>query len=90
MKFEFTREWISQLKESLGTGSDGAKGEKGDKGDKGDTGAKGAKGDKGEPVKNINTGNPLKIWSGTQTEYDLVPEKDPETIYLIGNVSEAL
>lgn len=99
MKFEFTREWISQLKDSLGSGINGAKGEKGDqgiqgeKGLKGDSGAKGAKGDTGkdgDSIVNSNTGTPLKLWSGTQEEYDAILDKDPETLYLIRNVTEVI
>lgn len=36
-----------------------------------------------EVVINQNGGNPLKIWAGTQVEYDSLVVKDEETIYLI-------
>lgn len=32
---------------------------------------------------NENGGTPLKFWVGTQEEYELVLEKDPQTLYLI-------
>ena len=52
-------------------GKNGAPGQKGDQGDKGD---KGDKGDQG----------PSGIWwSGTQAEYDAIPVKDPNTLYVV-------
>ena len=56
------------------------------KGEKGDRGATGAKGDKGEPGKGIvdsRTGVEIKIWSGTQSQYDAISTKDANTLYLI-------
>ena len=64
----------------------GIKGDTGEKGDKGDTGAKGAKGDKGndgDTIKDSNSGLPLKVWTGTQEEFDLVTIKDPQTLYMV-------
>lgn len=81
MKFLYTKEKIQDLLNQLG--SIGEKGEKGDKGDKGDTGAKGDKGNDGDTIKDSNSGLPLKVWTGTQEEYDLVIDKDPETLYML-------
>lgn len=84
MKFLYTKEKIQDLLNQLG--SVGEKGEKGDKGDKGDTGAKGEDGKDGvdgDIIKDSNSGLPLKVWTGTQEEYDLVTNKDPETLYML-------
>lgn len=73
----------------------GAKGEKGDTGERGIQGfmglqgvagvrgLQGEKGDNGDTVLDANTGLPLKIWTGTQSEYDLVSPKDSQTLYLV-------
>lgn len=96
MKFLYTKEKIQDLLNQLG--SIGEKGEKGDKGDKGDTGLQGLKGEKGlkgdtgakgedgvdgDTIKDSNSGLPLKVWTGTQEEFDLVTVKDPETLYMV-------
>lgn len=87
MKFLYTKEKIQDLLSQLG--SIGEKGEKGDKGDtglqglKGDTGAKGEDGKDGDTIKDSNSGLPIKVWTGTQEEYDLVTIKDPETLYMV-------
>lgn len=36
-----------------------------------------------EAIKDSNSGSPLKIWTGTQEEYDLVLDKDPSTLYVV-------
>lgn len=72
MKFLYTKEKVKDLLNQLGS-----IGEKGDKGDKGD------KGNDGDTIKDSNSGLPLKVWTGTQEEFDLVTVKDPETLYLI-------
>ena len=70
-------------------GDQGEKGETGPQGAKGATGARGAtgpKGDKGDPGKGIvdsRTGVEIKIWSGTQAQYDSIYYKDSNTLYLI-------
>lgn len=43
------------------------------KGDKGDTGS----------LVDENTGLPIKIWTGTQVEYDALSAVDPETLYVV-------
>lgn len=67
-------------------GEQGIQGERGLKGDKGTTGAKGEAGKdgvNGDTVIDANSGTPVKIWIGTQSEYDLVTEKDPKTLYMV-------
>ncbi|MGL5719136.1 collagen-like triple helix repeat-containing protein [Cetobacterium sp.] len=72
-------------------GDPGLKGDTGLKGDKGDTGLKGDKGDpgvQGNPGRdgvtlNVKDNSELRIWAGTQAEYDAVTEKDPNILYLI-------
>lgn len=96
MKFLYTKEKLKDVLDQLGniaekgdkgdTGKQGIQGKQGDKGDKGDTGAKGASGKdgvNGDTVVDANSGSPVKIWIGTQGEYDLVPEKDPKTLYMV-------
>lgn len=74
------------------TGLQGIQGEKGDRGIQGLTGLQGVaglrglqgeKGDNGDTVLDANTGLPLKIWTGTQVEYDSVVVKDSSTLYLV-------
>lgn len=71
------------------TGAQGIQGIQGEKGDKGDTGERGLqgvagmKGDNGDTVIDANTGTVLKIWTGTQAEYDAVITKDLQTLYLV-------
>ena len=53
---------------------------------KGKDGNPGKPGDKGDPGKGIvdsRTGNEIKIWSGTQSQYDSLYSKDSNTLYLI-------
>lgn len=61
---------------------------KGDKGDIGPQGIQGIQGDKGLSgtngvVTDENTGQLLKIWTGTTTEYNTISVKNPNTIYLV-------
>lgn len=37
----------------------------------------------GSKVKDENTGKALKIWTGTQEQYDLIETPDESTIYII-------
>lgn len=38
---------------------------------------------------NENGSTPLKFWVGTQEDYDLIIDKDPETLYVVKETSEA-
>lgn len=40
-------------------------------------------GEKGDTILDVNTGLPLKVWTGTQSEYDSVAVKDPQTLYMV-------
>lgn len=79
-------EYLASLK-----GEKGDTGAKGSTGAKGDTGATGAKGDTGaagtnatnETIKNQKTGTNIKVWVGTQAEYDAVTPKDSATLYMV-------
>lgn len=69
-------------------GDKGDTGLKGDKGDPGTNGSNGAKGDKGDPGRdgvtiNIKDNSELRIWAGTQVEYDAIVTKDPAVVYII-------
>lgn len=46
------------------------------KGEKGDTGTN-------ETIKNQKTGTNIKVWVGTQAEYDAVTPKDSATLYMV-------
>lgn len=99
MKFLYTKEKLKDILDQLGNiaekgekgdkGDTGAKGEQGIQGDRGLKGDKGAKGEagkdgvNGDTVIDANSGTPVKIWIGTQSEYDLVTEKDPKTLYMV-------
>lgn len=99
MKFLYTKEKLKDVLDQLGNiaekgdkgdtgeqGVQGKQGERGLKGDKGDTGAKGVAGKdgvNGNTVVDANSGSPVKIWIGTQGEYDLVSEKDSNTLYMV-------
>lgn len=37
----------------------------------------------GIAITDQNTGEPLKIWTGTQAEYDAVTTKDSGTLYVV-------
>lgn len=73
-------EYLASLKGEKG--DTGAKGSTGAKGDKGDTGATGAAGTN-ETIKNQKTGTNIKVWVGTQAEYDAVTPKDSATLYMV-------
>lgn len=73
-------EYLASLKGEKG--DTGAKGNTGAKGDKGDTGATGAAGTN-ETIKNQKTGTNIKVWVGTQAEYDAVTPKDSATLYMV-------
>lgn len=82
-------QWLASLKGVKGdTGAKGDTGLKGDKGDPGTNGSNGAKGDKGDPGRdgvtiNIKDNSELRIWAGTQVEYDAIVTKDPAVVYII-------
>ena len=55
-------------------------------GPQGSTGPQGFQGPAGDPansVVNQNGGNPLKLWSGSQAEYNAIDPKDADTLYFI-------
>lgn len=56
-------------------------GEKGDQGPRGYTGVQGPRGEAGRGIVNIRTGEELKYWCGTQSQYDAISHKDSNTIY---------
>lgn len=69
-------------------GTPGARGEKGERGEQGLPGpvVPGPKGDKGDPgvnVINTRTNTPLKLWVGSQSDYDAIGSKDSGTLYVI-------
>lgn len=41
------------------------------------------KGQPGKGIVDINSGKEIKIWSGTQEEYNALTEKDNNTLYLV-------
>lgn len=56
---------------------------KGDKGDKGDKGANGAAGADGQTVIDQRTGYGLQVWTGARWQYDNLPFKDSNTLYMV-------
>lgn len=56
---------------------------RGPKGDRGEAGQRGADGTPGRGIINARTGSEMKIWSGARADYDRIPFKDPNTVYLI-------
>jgi hypothetical protein len=66
-------------------GIQGDKGDKGDKGDPGDQGPQGDPGPKGDPGDPgpVGPAPDIGVWTGTQAEYDAIPTKDPQTLYVI-------
>lgn len=67
-------------------GPRGFGGPAGPRGFDGPTGPRGERGPQGSPGKGIvnsNGGKELNLWSGSQSEYDRIYSKDPNTIYLI-------
>lgn len=59
------------------TGPQGPQGEPGPQGLQGEQGPQGEKGDKGDK------GDSVTFWTGTQTAYDAISPKNPNTIYLV-------
>lgn len=47
----------------------------------GPAGARGADGAPGQNIINQNSGQPMKYWSGTRSQYDAISNKDSNTIY---------
>ncbi|WP_455951457.1 collagen-like triple helix repeat-containing protein [Arcanobacterium haemolyticum] len=64
-------------------GSDGPAGPAGVRGFDGPAGPRGPQGPPGEGIVDLKTGKELKLWTGSQSEYDRIYSKDPDTIYLI-------
>ena len=86
MRFE---ELTSQQRESLRgpqgqTGPVGPQGPQGSQGPRGADGARGADGRQGPAGQNIinqNGSQALKYWAGTESQYNAISYKDPNTIY---------
>ena len=66
-------------------GEIGLTGEQGNQGIQGNQGDKGDKGDKGDSttVLNVNDGEELSFWLGSQEDLDLILERGLNTIYLV-------
>ena len=64
------------------TGPKGIQGKTGPQGEVGPKGLKGDKGDSGTNIINQNDSQPLKVWVGTQSEYDEIPKND-DTLYMV-------
>lgn len=64
-------------------GAPGAPGTPGTQGEKGEKGDRGEKGDPGVNVINTRTNTPLKLWVGSQSDYDAIGSKDAGTLYVI-------
>lgn len=55
---------------------------KGDKGERGERGIPGSQGERGEQgLVNQKTGQPLKYWFGSKSEFDAISDKDAYTVY---------
>ena len=57
---------------------------RGPEGPRGATGERGPEGPQGQPGQNIinqRTGQPMKYWYGSKSDYDRLPNKDPDTVY---------
>ena len=80
MRFE---ELTSQQRESLRgpQGQTGPVGPQGPRGPRGEDGARGADGAPGQNIVNQNSSQPLKYWAGTESQYNAISYKDPDTIY---------
>lgn len=67
------------------TGSPGPRGPAGARGPAGPTGPQGPTGPKGDTGVGLqtNTGTITHLWTGSQTQYDQLPSKDPATLYFI-------
>ncbi|MGL6099367.1 MAG: hypothetical protein ACRC0G_07065 [Fusobacteriaceae bacterium] len=71
------------------TGSTGPQGVKGDIGLTGSVGPMGPKGDTGSPAETIKNQNGLglvKMWIGTQSQYDLIVTPAIDTLYIVKGV----
>lgn len=83
-----SKKWVDDTIRQHG-GIPGPKGDKGDQGERGERGLqgeRGTKGDKGDPgvnVINTRTNTPLKLWVGSQSDYDAIASKDSDTLYVI-------
>ena len=62
-------------------GPAGAVGPRGPEGQRGPQGNAGPAGAPGQNIINQNSGQPMKYWSGTRSQYDAIPNKDSNTIY---------
>lgn len=74
-------EWLLSLK-----GDDGEKGDNGANGQDGADGLdgdQGPKGDDGNTIIDQRTQQAIKVWTGTQVQYDAVTPKDANTLYVI-------
>ena len=54
---------------------------RGPEGPRGATGERGPEGQPGQNIINQRTGQPMKYWHGSKSDYDRLPNKDPETVY---------
>lgn len=61
--------------------SDGATGAAGARGPAGPAGARGADGAPGQTILDQNTGQALRYWRGSRSQYDAIANKDSNTIY---------
>lgn len=68
---------------SDGTSVTVPKGKDGEPGKPGQPGKPGDKGDPGKGIVDSRTGVEIKIWSGTQTQYNSISSKNSNTLYLI-------
>nr|DAS98137.1 MAG TPA: hyaluronidase [Caudoviricetes sp.] len=59
----------------------GAVGPRGPEGQRGPQGNAGPAGAPGQNIINQNSGQPMKYWAGTRSQYDAIPNKDSNTIY---------
>ena len=64
-------------------GKDGKPGKDGEPGKPGEQGKPGADGKPGKGIVDINSGKEIKIWSGTQSQYNSLWSKASDTVYLI-------
>lgn len=62
-------------------GQTGPVGPQGPRGPRGEDGARGADGAPGQNIVNQNGSQALKYWAGTESQYNAISYKDPNTIY---------
>lgn len=70
----------------LPKGEQGPRGEPGTPGEPGKDGDRGLQGPRGEPGKNVlntRTGGEMRLWVGSQSDYDRVYSKEHDVLYLI-------